>query len=236
MSQLPGLLTLSGVLYGTISAPAPLTGSIVAKASLTATLSTPAGLYGSISPQGQLTGTMIAREPLSGIIVSGGQLVGHISGTIKADDTETYMLVYEDGTEVPAVFVEDEVTFTATENDIRAGSVAATAKGVVTGTKEIPSYNTSEGVKAVPVGSVFKVYIPNYDYTKLQAIFCMFNTSLTDSVSADRVVINDNVYPVESIVSEASVSVNDVDGINFGVMNNSTRPYLIRYFSYKEIY
>lgn len=236
MSQLPGLLTLSGVLYGTISAPAPLTGSIVAKASLTATLSTPAGLYGSISSQGQLTGTMIAREPLSGVIVSRGQLVGHITG-VKPDDTETYMLVYEDGTEVPAVFVEDEVTFTATENDIRLGSVAATAKGVVTGTKEIPAYHTSEGYKLVTPGSKFVVKINNYEYTKLQAIFCPFNENLSGSVAAEKVAIENFVYSAGSTSPISSITLDhNREGIDFGLTNDSGVIYLIRYFSYKEIY
>lgn len=239
MSQLPGLLTLSGVLYGTISAPAPLTGSIVAKASLTATLSTPAGLYGSISSQGQLMGTMIASEPLSGVIVSTGQLVGHISGTIKGTETETYMLVYEDGTEVPAVFVEDEITFTATENDIRAGSVAATAKGVTVGTKEIPSYQTTEGIIIVRAGRAFTIPFSSarYDFTKLQAILCVFAGSLTSSVSADRVVIEENVYNVCSTEPISSVTRDSTtQSIKLGITNDGNSIYILRYFTYKEEY
>lgn len=86
-------------------------------------------------------------------------------------------------------------------------------------------------------GEEFLLPIQNYDYTKLQAIFCPFNTSLEDSVAADRVVIDDKVYPVGSAVFEGAITVNhELGRIEFGVTNNSGKTCVIRYSTYKEIY
>lgn len=148
-----------------------------------------------------------------------------------------YVLVDDNGNEIPAVFVNNDEAFTATANDIRIGTTAVTEDGVTEGTKEIPSYHTTEGSKVIPVGSSFVLPMKNYDYTKMQAIFCLFNTSLTDSVSAEKVAINDNVYPVQSTEAEATIT-KDAEGatVNFGITNTGAVPCLIRYFAYKEIY
>lgn len=224
---LQGVISARGTLTGTISSRKQLVGSIRPKGTLTGTISTRGQLTARVSPRGVLSGTIAAR----------GQLVGHISGvSIGEEPCETYMLVYEDGTEVPAVFVEDEVTFTATENDIRLGSVAATAKGVVTGTKEIPSYHTTEGYRLVMNGSNFILPIPNYEYTKLQAIICAFNTNFYNSTSAQKIVVEDGVYAVGSTVSESNVIANtDSQWIDFGIINSSGSPCVLRYFTYKEV-
>lgn len=149
---------------------------------------------------------------------------------------KTFVLVDENNNELTGVVTGEEIVFTAGLNDIRAGKVAANAEGVVTGTKDIPSYNTTEGRKLVPAGSQFVLSIPNYDYTRLQAIICSYNTTLDDSVATEKVVINDNVYGVQSTTSIAVVQKND-NGfyIDFGISNTSDQPYLIRYFTYKEI-
>lgn len=152
-------------------------------------------------------------------------------------ETGTYILVDEEGTEIPAVFVENKTAFTATANDIRIGTTAVTDSGVTVGTKEIPAYHTTEGFKLIPAGSDCIVKIKNHSYTKLQAIFCPFNSSLDKSVAADRVAINGMVYPVSSSAAESEITVDDTLGcVDFGVTNTSGKPYLIRYFTYKEIY
>lgn len=153
-----------------------------------------------------------------------------------SDDTQTYILVDESGNEYPAVAVSEETVFDATANDIRQGKVAVTDSGVTTGTKEIPAYYTSEGVQAVPGGSAFTITnMKNCEYTKLQALICKFNTSLSDSVATDKVSINDGVYAVDSTEIVATVTV-DVENstINLGITNEGTVPYVIRFFTYKE--
>lgn len=150
---------------------------------------------------------------------------------------KTVKIVDEDGVEILGVVVDQEQIFTATDNDVRAGSVYAGDSGVSTGTKDIPPYHTTEGERVITNGSKFVITIPNYDYTKLQAIICSFNTSLDNSVSAEQIVVNDNVYDVHST---DSLSVVQKDGdnlrIDLGITNTSGNIYLIRYITYKEIY
>lgn len=166
------------------------------------------------------------------------EMVEEIDYMPTGDDDNTYILVDEDGNEIPAVLTEEEVDLTATANDIREGVVAVTDDGVITGEKEIPSYHTSEGYKIITNGSKFVLTMMKnrHEYTKLQAILCPFNTNLTNSVGAEKVAIENNVYPVQSTVSESQITVVGTDRIDFGITNTSGKPYLIRYFTYKEIY
>lgn len=151
----------------------------------------------------------------------------------------TYILVDEDGNEFPAVVSDMEVVFDAGENDIRAGKVAASANGVVTGSKIIPSYNTVEGYALITNGSQFTIPVSTelYDFTKLQCIICPFVTSVAASVAAEKVVIGEQVYNTNSSTSLSSVSRDaDNQAINLGITNDSGSLYLLRYFAYKEIY
>lgn len=152
----------------------------------------------------------------------------------------TYILVDEDGYEIPAVLTEEEVELTADPvTDIRVGMTAVTEEGVVTGQKEIPAYIATEGSKLITAGSKFLLPIPNgnYSYTKLQAIFCPYANSLTSSVAAKKVAIDGKVYPVDSTIPDATITLNSDDElVDFGITNDSGSPYLIRYFSYREVY
>lgn len=154
-------------------------------------------------------------------------------------ELETYILIDEDGNEIPAVFVADEVVFDATENDIREGMTAATAEGVTTGTKVIPSYHTTEGIKYIPVGDPLSVTLidqDRYDYTKLQAIICRYNTSLPESVATEKVSIDGSTYAVNSADVIASViKDHTTKTIDFGIINNGDSPLVLRYFTCKEI-
>lgn len=162
-----------------------------------------------------------------------GNAVGGIVGYGK-----TFILTDENGNELTGVVVDEEVVFTADPiTDIREGKIAATEQGVVVGQKDIPAYHTTQGHKIIPNGSEFVLYIPNYDYTKLQAIICSFNTSADYSVSAEQVVINDSLYNVQSTAAISVVQKDDSNAcINFGFTNTSGSHCLLRYFTYKEIY
>ena len=156
---------------------------------------------------------------------------------VGSDDTQTYILVDENGVEYPAVLVDDPVVLTATRNDVRIGTTAVTEEGVITGEKEIPPYYATEGTKVIDKNSAFRIAIRDYDYTKLQIILCPFNKSMANSVSAEKVVINDSLYPVQSTVAECAVTVNDELGcIELGITNTSGSPYMIRFFTMKEMY
>lgn len=154
-------------------------------------------------------------------------------------DAATYILVDEEGNEIPAVFVENETTIDATPNDIREGVTAITNAGVTVGEKFIPSYIVTEGARKIAAGEDFTLKIRDgmYAYTKLQALFCAFNTAVSDSVATDRVAINDNVYAVNSTDAIATITLDDEnESIVFNVTNNTDGAYVLRYFSYKEEY
>lgn len=152
---------------------------------------------------------------------------------------ETFILVDEDGYEMAATLTEEEVELTATPNDIRIGTTAVTDNGVVTGEKEIPAYIVVEGSRLITAGSAFTLKVRDglYVYTKLQALFCSFNTNITNSVATDKVAINHYVYPVNSTDILATISTDDAtESIVFNITNSSGKPYVLRYFTYKEIY
>lgn len=161
--------------------------------------------------------------------------------TQKAGDyiPKTYIFVDENGKEVAGVLVEEKTIFDATVNDVREGKVFAGDTGVKTGEKVIPSYHTEAGYTIIPNGSSFTIPFTDerYDYTKLQAIICPYNTSVADSVAADKITINDGVYAVNSAELIATITKDSENKtINLGITNNSGKDYLLRYFTYKEIY
>lgn len=165
-------------------------------------------------------------------------IVGNVVGCIyKIPDT--MILVDEDGNEYPAVLTDEEITLTATPNDIRLGTTAVTDQGVQTGEKDIPAYRTVQGTKIITAGEQLTIngLIAHdvYDYTKLQAIVCSYNTSLSNSVAAEMVSIDDNTYTVQSTDSLAKV-IKDHENkiVDLGVVNSFDKPCIIRYFTFKE--
>lgn len=172
--------------------------------------------------------------------VFNGKHVGFVCRT-NVEMPSTFIVTDENGNEAVASYVGEEPIFTATANDIREGAVAATKDGVTVGTKVIPSYNTSEGYAFAESGQEFKITslagLNRYDYTKLQVIICPYAGSIAKSVAADKVVIDNKVYPVQSIEPLKSVEIDHENKtIKLGIINDSESMYLIRYFTYKEIY
>ncbi len=163
------------------------------------------------------------------------EMVAEIEYMPSGDDGNAYILVDEDGNEIPAVLTDDKVDLTATSNDIRKGSVAVTDDGVITGEKEIPAYHTFQGYRIITAGSLVKHTTEKHEYTKLQAMVCSYNTSLANSTATEKVVIDNHVYSVQSAEPIAQVTVNyDTGSIEFGIKNETTRPQILRYFYYKE--
>lgn len=163
-----------------------------------------------------------------------GNMVGQYSQIGK-----TFVIIDGTGAEYTGVVVDQETIFDATDNDVREGKVYASDSGVSTGTKVIPAYHTYEGSKIITAGSEFKIALSSsdlYDYTKLQCIICPFNSSMSNSVAAERVVINNNVYNVNTTTSIATVTKNvDEKSIDLGITNESSISYIIRFITYKEI-
>lgn len=198
-------------------------------------------LTGTIGSYSRLTGHISSGNSLRGMLVGNASVSGNLAiGTVLETELNTFVIVDEDGNEVHAVLVDDEIAITATPNDVRKGVTAITNDGVIVGEKEIPVYVTLEGRRQIKSGARFEIpYLSSqsmYDFTKLQAIICEFNTTLTNSVAADKVVINENVYPVHSTESIGIVSKNAASAkIDIGITNNSDKSYVLKYFMYKEI-
>lgn len=178
-----------------------------------------------------------SKQNLIGSLSSKIKIAGKLAiGSFTEDTTQTFLLVDEAGNEIPAVFVDEEVEITATPNDIRLGTTAITGDGVVVGEKNIPSYHTVEGYRVVTKNTPITITHDLYDYTKLQAVLCDFNTNITNSVAVSRVALENNVYnvgstePVSTLVKE-----HDTNRINFGIINDSGKMCILRYFMYKEI-
>jgi len=163
-----------------------------------------------------------------------GNMIGSYSQIGK-----TFIIVDENGNEIAGVVTDTPVIFTATDNDVREGSVYASDDGISTGSKVIPSYHTNHGAKLVPAGSKFTIRLSKldcYDYTNLHAMICAWNTNLSDSVATDRIVVLNAVYPVQSTEAISSVTKDDsTKSIILGITNDTDSPFVIRYMTYKEI-
>ena len=167
-------------------------------------------------------------------------IIGNMAGCYSPMG-KTFIIEDENGNEVTGVVTEQEQIFTATDNDVREGLVYAGDGGVSTGTKIIPAYHTYQGYRIITKGSTMSLTntdtsIDNYDYTKLQAVVCDFNTNVANSVSTEHVCIDDNLYAVQSTSIISSITKNhNLKTIEFGITNESETMKIIRYFMYKEI-
>ena len=164
-----------------------------------------------------------------------GNMIGGHPSTPK-----TCIFQTESGQEIFAVLVDSEELLTATGDDIRLGKTAATNYGVIEGNKVIPTYHTNQGAQIIPNGGTYKISslaaLDAYDFTKIQAIICKYSTTLSKSVAANKVVIEDKVYnvdstePISTLVKDGANKV-----IDFGLVNNTGLPQVLRFFTYKEM-
>lgn len=152
---------------------------------------------------------------------------------------KTFIIEDENGNQITGVVTEQEVIFTAGDNDVREGMVYAGDSGVSEGTKNIPAYRTIQGVCMVFDGDNFIIdemfSYDMYDYTQLQCIIAPYASSMKNSVAADKIVLNNNVYLTNSSES-ISVVFKDTENklINLNITNNSGQDYVIHYFMYRE--
>lgn len=168
-----------------------------------------------------------------------GEVVGNYYYQRAYSESETvYVVASDNDTAYAQLASQDVVALTATENDIRAGSLAVTEKGVVEGSKDIPPYHTKQGTVIVLPHEELKLqfYTDIFDYTGFQANVAKFNTEVNDSVDVEMVVINGKVYrtgstePISTVVKD-SVNKN----IDLGIINGDSKS-VIRYILFKEEY
>ena len=166
-------------------------------------------------------------------------IVGNMIGGCPSSP-KTCTFLTSSGQEIQAVLVDSETIFTAEPNDVREGKTFASDIGMGVGTKVIPACHTVSGLKVIPANSQITITVPSeldiYDYTQLQSIICSFNSSLNNSVSAEKITIGNDVYNVRSTESIATIIKNhSTKTIDLGIVNDSGAVLVIRYFMYKEI-
>jgi hypothetical protein len=161
-----------------------------------------------------------------------GNMIGSYSQIGK-----TFVIVDDNENELMGVCTEQEVIFDATAADIKIGKIAATDSGVTEGENTI-TYRTYHSTRLIRAGSAYTIPLSDYDqydYTHLQCIIVLKNTSLSNSVAADKVVINDGVYQVGSINQISVVTKNaGTKSIDLNLINNTDETQYIRFFTYKD--
>lgn len=159
-----------------------------------------------------------------------GNMIGNGAAPLK-----TVIIEDADGNEMVGVVTGSEVIFTATDNDVRSGSVYASDGGISTGTKDIPIYYARCGRKFVLAGQTATLAVPEYDYTHLMIIISTYDTSVDQSVSPTYISVDDGVYAVGNNTKLANITVDsDNEQINFGITVDQKS--VLRYFVMKEEY
>lgn len=164
-------------------------------------------------------------------------IVGNMAGCYSPMG-KTFVISDENGNEVTGVVTEQEQIFTATDNQVYSGYTYAGDSGVSTGTREFISYRTTKGKKVIQPGKSFSIPLTAYDmynFTEIQCIITPYNTSVANSVAADKVVIGSSVYAVGTATKLGDVASNaETKSIDLNITNDSSQNYIIHYFTYKE--
>jgi hypothetical protein len=161
-----------------------------------------------------------------------GNAVGGITGYGK-----TFILTDEDGNEVVGTVVDELTVFDAEPKDVKIGKVFVSDNGVQEGT-DTRTYRTHHASYLVFPGESFSIPLEEYDrydYTKFQAIISLFNTTFVDSVAADKILIYDAVYNVNSNSKLSDVTKNQkTKSVDFNIVNDTDNVYVVHYNTYKE--
>lgn len=163
-------------------------------------------------------------------------IFGNIVG--GGSPVKVIQLEAEDGTTYEGVIADEAPVIDAGPKDIMLGKKAVTSNGVTVGEREFLSYRTTRSSRVVMPGHAFTIPLADYnkyDYTQFQCIIVKRNTSLTDSVSADRIGMHDNIYPVNSTDAVSAITKDsDNKVIDLNMTNDTEDIYYIHYFTYKE--
>lgn len=150
---------------------------------------------------------------------------------------KTYVLTDESGNEFVGVITESIQIFDAEPKDVRIGKTFVSDNGHQVGENTI-TYRTIKGVSAVPSGRNFSISLSEHDmymFTALQCIIAPYDTSLSGSVAADKIVIGNSVYSAGSSDKLSDITQNEeTKSVDLNITNNSGKPYVIHYFMYKQ--
>lgn len=150
---------------------------------------------------------------------------------------KTLTIVDENNNEYVGVVTGSEVIFDATPADVKINKTFVSNEGILVGKNTI-TYRTTTGYKLIQSGEAFTIPLADYnqyDYTKFQAIIVPYNTNFSNSVAAEKIVLNDCIYAVGSTDKIADVVKNDdTKSIDFNIINDSNKNYMVYYFTYHE--
>lgn len=145
----------------------------------------------------------------------------------------TYVITDSNGNELMATYVESKTIFTATDNDVREGSVYAGDSGVSTGSKIIPVYYARCGKQIALANSEAVISVPEYDYDNLIVAISTYNTNSTQSVVTTYISVDNAMYVAGSDTKVSDMIVDsENEQINLGIILNEKS--VIRYFVIKE--
>ncbi len=146
-------------------------------------------------------------------------------------------IVDDNGNTIIGTVTDSEVIFDATRDDVKVGKIFASADGVQEGI-DTRTYRTTHAVQLILPGCSFSIPLgeyDKYDYTKFQAMIAEYNTSKLDSVSINKISLNDAVYNVNSNTKLSDVTKNaSSKSIDLNITNDTDNAYIIHYNTYKE--
>lgn len=164
-----------------------------------------------------------------------GNMVGSSGGILG----KTVEIISDDGTDLMGVITDKEEILDAKPSDVRIGKKVVTDNGIIEGTREFLSYRTIRASRLVLSGDEFSITLSEnnqYDYTKIQCVIAKMNTSFSDSVAVDKVVIGDSVYEVNSTNVLSTLTKDEsTKTIDLNIINDTEDTYVIHYFTFKEL-
>lgn len=151
---------------------------------------------------------------------------------------KTFVLQDENGNDlVTGVVTDSAKVFDANVADVKIGKTFASGEGVKVG-EDTKTYRTTHATYLVTPGAKFSIPLSQYDkynYTQFQAMISVFNTTVFDSVSVEKISVYDSVFNVNSSNAISSVTKNiDTKSIDLNFTNDTDNVYIINYNTYKE--
>lgn len=162
-------------------------------------------------------------------------IMGNIVG--GSAPLKTVIIQDKDGNEFTGVVTDKLTVFDATPSDVKIGKVFASDEGVAEGI-DTKTYRTIHANCLIYPGESFSIPLDKYnqyDYTQFQAMISVFNTTVLDSVSIEKISIYDSVFNVNSSDVISNVTKNSLSkSIDLNFTNNTDSVYIINYNTYKE--
>ena len=167
------------------------------------------------------------------------KIVGKMAGCYSPLG-RTMILQDENGNELSTgVIVEQKTVFDADVDDVKIGKTFASNEGVKIG-RDTKTYRVVKSSHLIFPSTRYSIPLSDneqYDYTEFQGVIAKFNTSFSDSVETNRVVLENKVYEVNSTISLSQITKNvDVKSIDLNITNDTEDIYVVHFFTYKEEY